>query len=76
MLTISAFLDVLYRPDLSNYWTDLIVLVHTERTYVEAVQRGVIFDFSAKMPKLRDSEQTIFASSRVYKGQFVRACSH
>ena len=48
MLTISAFLEVLYGPDLSNYWTALIVLVHTERTYVEAVQRGVIFDFLQK----------------------------
>ena len=52
----------MYAPVLSNYWADLIFLLHTERAYVVAVRRRVIFDFSSKLPKLRDAELRHFSA--------------
>ena len=55
----------MYALIVTNYWADLILLTHTERTYVGAVQREVIFDFSPKMQKVRDSELRQFSLLQV-----------
>ena len=41
----------LYGLYLRNPLTDLILLLHMERTYIGAVQRRVNFDFSRKLKK-------------------------
>ena len=43
----------LYGLYLRNPSTDLIFLLHMERTYIGAVRRGINFDFFLKIEEMR-----------------------
>ena len=64
---------VLSAPVLSNYWPDLISLVDTERAYIVAVPRRVIFHFCPKMSKFRHSERRHFFASQWLEQGFLSA---
>ena len=66
----------LYGLYLRNPSRDLILLLHMERTYIEAVQRRVNFDFSGKLKKWEFFEKNVqFLEWTCIIHEFVRPVS-